>query len=544
MATYNHDTNLFTLEEGEQNFAIPETIEGGPTPANANVLGNALNNILTGNGTNNSLAGGAGNDTLIGGNGADALDGGDDFDTASYENAGAAVKIDFFDLTKNTGDAQGDTYSSIEAITGSAFDDTITGSGDVGMLFIGGGGRDSITGGGGNDTIEGGPGGDFLYGGAGIDTLSYAHSAEGVIVTLNGTDGSSGSGGNTGDGKSDLIIGFEYLIGSAFKDTLDGNKADNSIDGGAGNDILAGKDGDDTLFGGLGADDMNGGKGDDTFYVDDPGDYVREAAGEGRDMIVTTISYSLTIQEVEILRAAEGTAALRLTGNALANIISGNDGANVLNGMGGADQMIGGAGNDIYYVDNAGDKVTEEETEGTSDLIYSSVSYTLADYVEHLYATGSSAISLTGNGLNNVIKGNSGANRINGGAGDDTIDGGSGKDALTGGSGRDTFVFSTKASSSNYDKIADYSVTSDSIYIDNKYFTKLGLGSLTSPKKLSSKYFTTGTKAKDKYDHLIYDKVHGGNLYYDPDGTGSAKQVLIATFSNKPSLKYSEFFVI
>ena len=103
--------------------------------------------------------------------------------------------------------------------------------------------------------------------------------------------------------------------------------------------------------------------------------------------------------------------------------------------------MYGGLGNDTYIVDNAGDVVTENPGEG-SDLVQSSITYTLGSDVENLTLTGSNAINGTGNGLDNILTGNSAANVLSGGDGDDTIHGGGGADMLTGGIGNDTFTFS------------------------------------------------------------------------------------------------------
>jgi Ca2+-binding RTX toxin-like protein len=103
----------------------------------------------------------------------------------------------------------------------------------------------------------------------------------------------------------------------------------------------------------------------------------------------------------------------------------------------GADAMAGGTGNDIYYVDNVGDITFEWGAEGT-DLVNSSITWTLAGGVENLTLTGS-AISGTGNNLNNVITGTSGNNLLDGGEGDDTLNGGGGADTMIGGNGSDTY---------------------------------------------------------------------------------------------------------
>ena len=80
---------------------------------------------------------------------------------------------------------------------------------------------------------------------------------------------------------------------------------------------------------------------------------------------------------------------------------------------------------DTYLVDNAGDVVTENASEGT-DLVQSSVSFTLGANVDNLTLTGSANINGTGNGDANVITGNSGNNTLDGGVGADTLTGGDG----------------------------------------------------------------------------------------------------------------------
>src|SRR5688572_21603494 len=83
-------------------------------------------------------------------------------------------------------------------------------------------------------------------------------------------------------------------------------------------------------------------------------------------------------------------------------LIGTND-MDLLDGFQGADKMAGGKNDDIYYVDNAKDVVTELENEGI-DRIVSAVSYKLADHVENL-TLGNTAVNGTGNALDNEISG-------------------------------------------------------------------------------------------------------------------------------------------
>jgi Ca2+-binding RTX toxin-like protein len=87
---------------------------------------------------------------LIGGVGADHLDGGAGSDTASYAASAARVVVNLAIGAASGGDAQGDTLTSIENLTGSAFADVLTGDDNANVLTSGAGG-DTLTGGGGAD---------------------------------------------------------------------------------------------------------------------------------------------------------------------------------------------------------------------------------------------------------------------------------------------------------------------------------------------------------------------------------------------------------
>ncbi|NGO53844.1 calcium-binding protein [Allomesorhizobium camelthorni] len=466
---------------GEVNQITRTTI--GDDNAN-NLVGDALSDIMSGAGDadilsglagndslygdagDDKLYGGAGNDILIGGLGADVLHGGDGFDYASYSEAAAGVTARLDAPGLNTGEAAGDTYNTIEGLSGSNFNDILAGNGIANTLLGGAGndtlygaaGDDTLVGGTGNDTLVGGAGNDTLVGGAGNDTLvgsdggnilngglgadvfdgggdfdyaSYAGATVGLTAAL------GAPGFNTGEALGDIYNSIEGLIGSAFNDVLVGNGIANTLLGGAGNDTFDGGDGNDTLDGGAGADTMFGGAGDDIYIVAAAGDVTTEHAGEGTDTVRSYIDWVLA-NNVERLEL-QGAGNLNGTGNADNNTLVGNSGNNLLNGGAGNDYMRGGAGNDIYIVAAAGDVTAEDPGQGT-DTVRSYINWTLTNNVERLELQGSSNLNGTGNGLNNTLVGNSGNNSLNGGDGNDYIVGGAGNDTLTGGAGNDRLI--------------------------------------------------------------------------------------------------------
>jgi Ca2+-binding RTX toxin-like protein len=151
----------------------------------------------------------------------------------------------------------------------------------------------------------------------------------------------------------------------------------------------------------------------------------------------------------------------------------------------------------------------------------------------------------TGGPKADILIGDGGRDVIWGRGGDDILYGKGGKDMLVGFAGKDTFVFDTKPSKAAMDTISDFSVKSDSIWLDNAVFKKLGkAGTKTKPAQLKKDFFVTGSEAKDKNDYLVYDKKKG-LLSYDADGSGTVfKPVEIATLRIKASLIYKDFFVI
>jgi Ca2+-binding RTX toxin-like protein len=183
-----------------------------------------------------TIIGSLGNDLLCGGPGRDLIHGGRGNDVAD----GGA------------GDA--------DQVIGDLGDDKLIG---------GTGNADEVAGSLGIDTLSGGPGNfDLVHGDYGYDRMDGGPGSDDIASFA--TDVGTGRDGGVraslvthrarGDGH-DRLFRFEALEGSAFKDTLIGNRSANAFDGGAGDDVIRGGGGKDELVGGQGSDRCSGAKG-------------------------------------------------------------------------------------------------------------------------------------------------------------------------------------------------------------------------------------------------------------------------------------------
>ena len=413
------------------NISIGTAIVG--TVGDDTLSGTPADDVINALAGNDTIDGLAGDDILSGGPGGDALDGGPGSDTASFVSATAGVTANLADPSANTGDASGDTYTNIENLSGSNFNDILIGDADDNEL-TGRAGDDTLDGAGGNDTA--------IFHSLGIS----------VDLTLTGPQ-------DTGDG-IDTLINIENLATRGGNDSLTGDANANTLNAGAGDDTLTGGNGDDTLIGGddndilaggLGNDTIVGGNGIDTALFGDASvvvDLASSAAqntGEGLDVITG----------VENLRSGAGDD--QLAGDDSVNILDGGDGndsllgysgddtliggsgSDILNGQLGNDVMQGGTGNDFYVVNSNFDRILEEAGEGI-DTVRAGITFSLnakSVNIENLVLGGTAPIDGFGNDIDNVVTGNNNANSLEGGLGDDVLNGLGGMDVLKGGAGND-----------------------------------------------------------------------------------------------------------
>jgi serralysin len=130
----------------------------------------------------------SGNDKFYASSNVDAWNGGAGWDTVSYWYATSAVGIYLSNMSANWGAASGDSYSNVEVIDGTRFNDTLVG--DAGAnAFWGDAGNDYLAGGAGSDTLGGGDGFDtFVFGAAlgtsNVDTINDFDVAAGEAMLL------------------------------------------------------------------------------------------------------------------------------------------------------------------------------------------------------------------------------------------------------------------------------------------------------------------------------------------------------------------------
>ena len=362
----------FALGAGQSVEKLVLSYDGG---SGLNLTGNELANTLDdgdddgGRPHDNRLDGGAGNDTLISAGGRDVLIGGPGSDSAIIDRSGATAALYFIMQSVNgtttlTGDGTTTTGIGNITLTGGRYHDTFTTLDGI----------DTLNGGAGYDTLNGGAGADTLIGGTGDDRFIVDQAGDRVVEA-------------SGEGFDRVFTSTSYTLQAgqeveALQCLVQTERTNLNLTGNEISQSMVGNYGNNVIDGGIGRDLMHGRVGNDTFLVDNLGDRVFEARGEGIDTVLTRASYALeAYSEIEALQllAVTGSARLNLSGNEFAQSLVGNNGANVLDGKGGADVMTGRGGADSFLFSAAFgeanvDRITDFAVEDTIRLSKSIVS--------------------------------------------------------------------------------------------------------------------------------------------------------------------------
>ncbi|WP_281172851.1 calcium-binding protein [Roseicyclus elongatus] len=345
-----------------------------------------------------TLIGGAGEDYINGGLGDDSIDGGTDFDQVTYDDATGSVTVNL-GTGLATGAAGNDTLSGIEAIRGSAFDDSLVGNGD----------RNHMRGLEGNDTLIGGGGDDLVR----YDRDANYGGTAGVNVNL------STGVAIDGFGDTDSLSGFVDVRATESDDTIIGDGNDNELEGNGGDDVIVGGAGNDTLDGGAG-------DGDVVLYLLETGaNGVNVNLGTG----IATDSHGDTDTLIGIERVGGTNQADTLLGDGNDNVFVGAAGADFIDGAGGEDQVT-------YDQDSSGVSVDL----GTGLAVDGSGSTDTLQGIENVEGSEFDD-TLIGDGGDNRIIGRQGNDSLVGGGGNDYFDplfSAAESDTIDGGAGSDT----------------------------------------------------------------------------------------------------------
>jgi Ca2+-binding RTX toxin-like protein len=287
-----------------------------------NIVGTAGSDYFAGLAGNDSLTGGAGDDRFHffvtqGGAftsyGQDTVSGGDGADWLVFDAFGEETLPVSVDLAAGTASGgyglSGVTFSSIEGVIGTQFDDTLVGAA-------------------GNETLRGGAGDDILSGAGGGDFASYEDASAAVSADLSLGSAADGFGG------IDSLLSIEGVLGGGGNDTLLGAAGNESLLGGAGADSVFGGAGDDFLHGNQGNDILRAGQGDDTA-----------AGGQGADQLLGALGN-------DELRGGMGEDTMQ--GGQGSDTLFGGADNDFLQPRLGNDLVTGGAGNDMFWFNAAG----------------------------------------------------------------------------------------------------------------------------------------------------------------------------------------------
>ena len=332
-----------------------------------NAVGSFHDDHLIGSARANRLFGGRGDDTLTGGGGADRLNGGAGRDTADYADRTSGVRLDL-----RQGGSAGDTYTSIENLSGSGFDDRLRGDDDANVL-TGQGGDDTLLGGKGDDTLLG----DFAYQGDAPPRpgMGTGHATLGPDATNNSTATAFDISNNFSLADDPDIFDSTSVLHTTVNATGNGLGGYYSIDLAAGTvltvdiDGIADPDVHDSLVrlldsngnivaqnddGGGDPGSSNGRDSSTVFVVQETGTYYilegrwsETAPDDGwEEAVPAGSSYELNV-------SVEFPPAPAQPGEAGADELSGGSGNDLLDGGLGADTLSGGAGDDSFRFSTA-----------------------------------------------------------------------------------------------------------------------------------------------------------------------------------------------
>ena len=262
-----------------------------------------------------------------------------------------------------------------------------------------------------NVTVDAGAGNDTIR-----NTTSWYSGVNAIIDAGKGNDSIYNDASNVS------------IDAGAGNDSIENSGTSSFIIMGSGNDFITNGGGNVSIYAGSGNDTIrnyssnaliNGGKGDDFISLPSYSEFnvIEYKSGDGNDTI-------FGFKANDTLKIGDGTGSYSTQ----------KSGDNLIVSVGGGKIILLGA-EDFSDVDIAGKKASTKltVTNKTSSPVKIDSSIKTIDATKR-----TTAVKITGNALDNTIKGGSGKDTLAGGKGDDKIFGNAGNDSLSGGDGNDT----------------------------------------------------------------------------------------------------------
>ena len=220
-----------------------------------NITGSRFGDQIKGNDANNRFDGGAGDDTFRASNGNDKYDGGHGrHDRIEYFDLDNGIVVNFngggLGQVHQAGSTKFDTFTNVEEISGTHFDDVFIGD-DTNNWFFGAAGDDGFIADAGRDKY---------YGGFGVDTIIL--DGDGMTINL---DSGRGYGGVA---EGDKYTDINNVTVSGKNNTVEGDKFANVIvSTGQNVQISTGGGSDAVILSRYNNFDVDLGRGDDTLML-------------------------------------------------------------------------------------------------------------------------------------------------------------------------------------------------------------------------------------------------------------------------------------
>ena len=477
--SYTYATNGVTVDL-QAGTAVVTSSDHDTIQTVENIIGSDYNDTLLGDANVNNIQGGLGDDLLNGRTGNDVIDGGAGNNTIAFSNQTSGVTLTLQNAGNSTATSVGGdtiTLSNIQNITGSAYNDVLTGNNVDNIIRSGGG----------NDTLDGGTGA--------ADVLSYDDQAAAVTADL-------GAGTVVKSGGSDTFSNFDIFTATSYNDTIIGGALISVINGGAGTDTLSyqntggavtvnlvtqtttgaltntftsienvtGGGGNDTLTGDSGNNVMSGGNGNDTIFASGGVDTLNGDAGTDTanftplpGLIMAYLGTASLVVSDDPNNVVDPITGLRVGVNPQTGLEQ-NPGPyyNDYSTLTGIETIVGSNFNDVFVSGTTNRTLSLDGGAGTdwasfateTNAVTANLSSTATGSFGTYTFLNNSIENLVGGSGNDILTGTSGDNLIYGNAGNDTFNPNGGNDTLFGGLGTDTATFNSYAAAVTVDLAA------------------------------------------------------------------------------------------